>query len=93
MRPLAVRQVHDRRDTVGAALGDDIRRPPLDTQVGALGVTTHQDDPLGAEATGGEHRGETDGSIAHHGHRLAGLHPGHESGVVPGQIHVGQGQQ
>ncbi len=42
------------------------------TEIGAVGMPSHQDDLLGAEPLGREHRREADGPVADHGHARPG---------------------
>ncbi len=46
-------------DAFLAALGDDVGGAELATQIGAIGVAAHQDDLLGTEPLGGQHRTQT----------------------------------
>ena len=76
-----------------AALGDDVGGPEVRRQRLAVGVAREGDDPLGAEALGGEHAGEADGPVADDRDGLAGLDVRAHSGVVAGSHHVRERQQ
>jgi hypothetical protein len=76
-----------------AALGDDVGGAELRCELLAVGVARRRDDPLGAEALGGEHAGEADGAVADDGDGLAGLDLGADGGVVVGGHDVREGQQ
>ena len=90
---VAAGQLPDLRDALLAALGDDVGGAELATQVGAGLVPAHQDDLLGAEPLGRQHRAQPDRAVADHGHRRPRVHPGGHGAVVPGREHVGQRQQ
>ena len=53
------------------AFGDDVGGTELAAEVGTGLVAAHQDDPLGAEPLGGQHRAQADGAVADHGDRRA----------------------
>lgn len=57
------RQLSHLLHTLLALVCDDISGSELRSEVGAIFVMAHQDDPLGAEPSGREHRGATDGSV------------------------------
>ncbi len=52
VRPVAVGEVTHTRDAFLAALGDDVGGTELPPEIGAGGVSAHEDDSLGAEAPG-----------------------------------------
>ena len=54
------------RDAVLAAFGDDVGGAELASQVGAYCVAAHEDDLLGAEPFGREHRHQADRAVADH---------------------------
>ena len=71
-------------DALLTALSDHVGSPEVAAQVGAVGVTAHQDDPVGTHPGGGQHSGQPHCAVADHRHRLARLHLAHEGGVVAG---------
>ena len=50
-------------------------------------------DPLGAEASGGDHAAQADSAIADDGHGLAGTHLGAESRMVACRHHIREREQ
>ena len=81
------------RDALLAALGDDVGGAELQAQVGAGLVPAHQDDLLGAQPLGREHRQQADRAVADHRDRGPGVHACRHRGVVAGDEDVGQRQQ
>ncbi len=75
------------------ALGDDVGGPEELGDVRTGGVAAQRNDPLGAEALGGEDPAQADRAVADDGHGGALADAGAEGGVVAGAHHVGQGQQ
>ena len=49
-------QLADLLDALLAALGNDVGGAELAAEVGAVGVASHEDDPLGAQPPGGQYR-------------------------------------
>ncbi len=56
-------------------------------------MAAHQDDLLGAQALGREHREQTHCSVTDHGHRGVGSNPSLDRGVVAGAEDVRDGEQ
>ena len=89
----AVGQLLDRLDGLVAALGDDVGRAELARERLAVGVAAQRDDPLGAEALGGEHAGEADRAVADDRDGLARLDSRADRRVVAGGHDVGEREQ
>ncbi len=83
----------DLLDAFVAALGDDVGGAELPTKIGAVTMAAHQDDLLGAQSFGGQHRAESDCAVADDDYRMTGLHPRGFHAVVTGAKHVRQRQQ
>ena len=66
-----VGEVLDAGDAVVAAFFDDVGGAELAGELLAGLVAAHDDDPLGAELSGGEHTEETDGAVTDDGDGLA----------------------
>ena len=64
---VAAGELADLGDAVLAAGGDDVGGAELPTEVGARLVAAHEDDLLGAEPLGRQHRQQADGAVADHG--------------------------
>ena len=56
-------------------------------------VAAHDDDPLGAELTGGEHAEQADGAVTDDGDGLAGADLGGDGAEPAGAEHVGRGEE
>ena len=69
---VAAGELADLRDALLAALGDDVGGAELPAQVGAVLVPAHQDDLLGAQPLGREHREQADRAVADHRDRSSG---------------------
>jgi len=67
MGAVAAGQVADLADAFVAALGDDVGGAELTTEVGARGMPSHEDDPLGSEPPGRQYGHKADGSVADDG--------------------------
>ena len=93
MRAVTARQLENPRDSLVSALGDDVGGAEADPQVGARRVAAHQDDALGPEALRGQHRHEADRPVADHRDRGPSVDTRQLRGVVPGTVHVGEGEQ
>ena len=93
MRTVAAGQFADLRHRLVAAFGHDVGGAEVAAQVGAVGVAAVEDDLLGAEPLGGQHRAQSDRAVADDGHRRSRPHPGGHGAVVAGAEHVGQRQQ
>lgn len=63
------------------------------TEVGAGGMAAHQDDHVGAELSGCQHPGKTDGAVADDDHGCVGHDAALMGCVVPGEVDIGQCQQ
>src|SRR5205085_803737 len=80
-------------DGLVASLADDVRRAELLRNRDAVGMTAQEDDSLGAEAPGGDHAAQADGTVADDGHGLARPSLGAERGVLAGRHHIRQRQE
>ncbi len=67
--------------------------PNSTAEVGAGFVVAHEDDLLGAEPPGRQHRQQADRAVPDDRHRGARVHVGPLRGVVAGAIDISQGQQ
>jgi hypothetical protein len=90
---LAAGEFVDALDRVLAALGDDVGGAVLAGERDAVGVAAHDDDLLGAEALGGDHRARADGAVADDRGALARRDLGDDRGVMPGAQDVGEREQ
>ena len=87
---VAAGQLAHLRDALLAALGDDVGGAELAAEVGAGLVPAHQDDLLGAEPLGRQHRAQPDRAVTDHRHRRPRVDAGRDRAVVAGREHVGQ---
>jgi len=83
----------DGRDTVVAALGDDVGGPELEGQLLPGLVATHRDDPLGPLFAGGEHRAQPDRAVTDDGDGHARNDVGGLGREPAGAHHVREGKQ
>src|SRR6202034_3099511 len=79
--------------TLLAALGDHVRRTELAAKIGARLVPAHENDPLGPEPFGSQHRRQAHSSVTDHGDRRPRIDPGHDGAVVARGEDVGQGHE
>jgi hypothetical protein len=75
-----------------ASFADDLGGAELPRQRDAVGVTAEQDDPLGAQSTGGDDPAEADRAVADDGDDLPRADLRCASGVVPRAHHVREGE-
>ncbi|BAS10889.1 hypothetical protein AHiyo4_43110 [Arthrobacter sp. Hiyo4] len=93
VRSVAAAELAHLLDAGLAALGDDVGGTVFEAQIGAGLVPAHQDDLLGTELPGGQHRHQPDGAVTDDRDSGPGVDACLEGGVVAGAVDVGEGQQ
>ncbi|MGP7999076.1 MAG: hypothetical protein ACLPKI_17435 [Streptosporangiaceae bacterium] len=91
--PLAAGELAHAFDAFFPAFGDDLGGAEVAAEAGAVLVAAHEDDLLGAEHPGGDHRGQAHRAVTDHGHGCARPDSGLDRAMVAGAQHIGQGQQ
>jgi hypothetical protein len=90
VRAHAVRQVFDSRDSLVAALCDDVGGAELKGELLPLLMAAHRDDATRAHARGREHAEQSDGAVADDRDRHPRLHVGGDGGEPSGAHDVGK---
>ena len=83
-----VRQIANTGNAFLAAFADDVGCAKIRCQREPVRMPAEHDDPLGAEALGGDHPAEAHRAIADHSGGYAGRHPSYSGGVVAGAHHL-----
>lgn len=86
-------QIAHARDAFFTAFGDDVVGTEVAAEVGAGGVAAHEDDALGPQTLGGDHRTQADRAVPDDQHRVPWADAGRDGTVVARGHHVRQGQQ
>jgi hypothetical protein len=75
-------------DRLVASLADDVCCAERSHECDAVWMTAQEDDLLGAEASGGDHAAQADGSVSDNGRSLPGANLGGDRRVMTGGHHV-----
>lgn len=88
MGPVAAGEIEDPLYAFRSSFGHHLGRAELLPEVSAVLVPAHQDDLLGAEPLGRQHRRQADRTIPDHRHRGSWIDAGGHRAVVSGREHV-----
>jgi hypothetical protein len=93
VRAEAIGELADALDRLVASLADDVCCAELSRQCNPVWMMAKEDDPLGAEASGGDHAAQADSAVADDGHGLDGTYRGAERRMVACRHHVREREQ